>query len=79
MKAVILTGLADGSGAGVSNMTFEGWFNLAAAWLVFGVPGALFALLAVRHGRRPASSRALPAASSALGIAALAAIGLAIG
>ena len=79
VKLALLAGVGEGSGAGISNMSAEGWFNLAAVWLVFGVPGALFAVLAVRSGRRLRLRRGVPVASVALGVAALGAIGLAIG
>jgi hypothetical protein len=79
VNLALLAGVGEGSGAGISNMSAEGWFNLVAVWLVFGVPGALFAVLAVNSGRRLQLRRGVPVASVALGVAALGAIGLAIG
>ena len=52
VKTLILTGLMDPIDKGISNMSAEGWFNFGAMWLVFGVPGVLFALAARSFGRR---------------------------
>ncbi|GAA1268295.1 hypothetical protein Psi02_10260 [Planotetraspora silvatica] len=52
VKAAVLTGLVEPFGKGISNMSAEGWFNFGAAWLIWGVPGALFSAAAVSFARR---------------------------
>jgi hypothetical protein len=52
VKAAILTGLVEPFGKGISNMSADGWFNFGAAWLIWGVPGALFTAAAVSFARR---------------------------
>lgn len=52
VKALILLHLMDPIDKGISNMSAEGWFNFAAAWTIWGVPGVLFALAALSLGRR---------------------------
>jgi hypothetical protein len=55
VKTLILTGLVHPIDKGISNMTAEGWFNFAATWAIWGVPGVLFALAALSfRARRPA-------------------------
>lgn len=52
VKLAILTGIADLPSRGVGDMSGTGWFNLSMAWLIFGVPGALFVLAARSHRSR---------------------------
>lgn len=55
VKLLILLGVMDPIDKGISNMTPEGWFNFAATWAIWGVPGALFLLAALSYrSRRPA-------------------------
>ena len=79
VKLAILVGVVQPFGKGISNMSAEGWFNFGAAWLIWGVPGVLFAAAAVSFKRRYAVS-ALGAALGLLGgAAALLALGFIIG
>ena len=52
VKALILLHVMDPIDKGISNMTAEGWFNFAAAWTIWGIPGVLFALAALSYRRR---------------------------
>ena len=51
-KALILAGVVDPIDKGISNMSAEGWFNFASVWVIWGIPGILFALAAVSYRRR---------------------------
>lgn len=52
VKAAVVMGLLDLPAAGIGNTTATGWFNFAAAWSVFGLPGVLFVIAARDHHRR---------------------------
>ncbi|WP_134741045.1 hypothetical protein [Nocardioides sp. 503] len=75
VKSAVLTGLLDAPDRGLGNMSAVGWFNFAAVWLIFGIPGLLFALAARDHDRRRRVSWVWPAAGLAGGVVALFAIG----
>lgn len=79
VKLAILAGLLDLPARGIGNMSATGWFNFSAAWLVFGLPGVLFVLLAVDHQRRESVSWLWPLAGAGGGVAVLFAIGFVIG
>ncbi|MFC0623159.1 hypothetical protein [Kribbella deserti] len=78
VKAAILLDLIEPLNKGISNMSATGWFNFAAAWLVWGVPGVLFGLLASDHRRRHALSWLWAPLGGLGGMAALAVLGLVI-
>ncbi|GAB3840601.1 hypothetical protein [Kribbella italica] len=78
VKAAILLTLMEPVDKGISNMTPVGWFNFAAAWLVWGVPGCLFAILANDHRRRFQLSWLWAPVGAAGGVAGLAVLGLLI-
>lgn len=40
-KLFIMAGLIESSNKGLGNMTLTGWFNFAAVWVIFGIPGIL--------------------------------------
>ena len=79
VKSLILTGLIDPLDKGISNMSGEGWFNFGATWLVWGVPGALFALTALDYGRRVAARGRWVALGAVGGVVLLGGLGLLIG
>ncbi|MDG6104289.1 hypothetical protein Daura_11385 [Dactylosporangium aurantiacum] len=79
VKTLILTGLMDPIDKGISNMSGEGWFNFGATWLVWGVPGVLFALAARDFGRRRPVRAGWVAFGLVAGAALLAGLGAAIG
>lgn len=79
VKALLLLGVLDLPARGIGNMTATGWFNFGAAWVVFGLPGALFVLLARDVGRRDRVSWLWPVAGVGGGVAVLFAIGAVIG
>ena len=56
VKGLIATRVMAPIGKGISNMSVEGWFNFAATWVIWGVPGALFLVAALSY-RRPARAR----------------------
>ncbi|GAA0585878.1 hypothetical protein HPO96_10760 [Kribbella sandramycini] len=78
VKAAILLGLISPLDKGISNMSMTGWFNFGAAWLIWGVPGVLFTLLALDHRRTHRLSYLWAPAGALAGTAALAALGLLI-
>jgi hypothetical protein len=79
VKLLVLTRIVPSGTGGVRNMSAVGWGNFAAAAVVFGVPGALFAVL----GHRVRVRRQVPARwawiGGAGGVVALGLIGVAIG
>lgn len=79
VKAAILVGLLDLPATGIGNMSAIGWFNFAAAWMVFGIPGVLFAVLAGDHQRARSVSWWWPMAGVGGGVALLFATGAVIG
>lgn len=79
VKLVILVGLIDFPAKGVGNMTLTGWFNLSAAWLIFGLPGLLFIKAARLYQVRKALTNQWAWMGGLLGIIALVSIGLLIG
>lgn len=79
VKGAILAGLLDLPETGIGNMSPTGWFNFSAAWLIFGVPGLLFVVLARDHQRVESVSWWWPLAGVGGGVAALFAIGAVIG
>lgn len=78
-KLLVLAGLLDLPSRGIGDMTSTGWFNLAAAWLVFGVPGALFVAAARSYRHRRGVRGPWPLVGAAGGVLALLGIGLLIG
>lgn len=78
VKALILLDLMEPISKGISNMSPTGWFNFGAAWLIWGVPGAMFAVLATDHRRRHRLSWLWAPAGALGGVLALAALGLLI-
>lgn len=54
MKGLILTGVMHPIDKGISNMSAEGWFNFAATWTIWGIPGVLFLLAALSYRARTA-------------------------
>lgn len=54
VKGLILTGALHPIDKGISNMSPEGWFNFAATWAIWGVPGVLFLLAALSYRARTA-------------------------
>ena len=79
VKLIILAGLLDYPAIGVGNMTPTGWFNLAAVWFIFGLPGVWFAQAARNYQTRKGLSNTWLWLGSLLGIVALISIGLLIG
>jgi hypothetical protein len=79
VKLLILVGAMDPIHKGISNMTAEGWFNFAGVWLLWGVPGALFALAALSYQRRSGASLRWALVGCAAGVAFLFLLGLVIG
>lgn len=80
VKLAILAGVADLPSRGVGDMSGTGWFNVAMAWLIFGVPGVLFALAAHSHRNRVGGPVGpWPAIGVASGVMVLLAIGFLIG
>jgi hypothetical protein len=58
VKGLILTGVLDPIDKGISNMSAEGWFNFAATWTIWGIPGVLFLLAALSYrARTPVRAR----------------------
>ncbi|MBB2925530.1 hypothetical protein [Cellulomonas cellasea] len=79
VKVAILAGLMEPLDKGISNMTAEGWFNFGATWLVWGVPGALFAVAAVTFGRRVPHAARWAVLAIMAGLVLLGGLGLLIG
>jgi hypothetical protein len=52
IKLAILTGWYEYGEKGLGKMTPTGWFNFAAVWMIFGIPGALFAVIAHHFRKR---------------------------
>ncbi|WP_300012333.1 hypothetical protein [Pseudonocardia sp.] len=78
-KLLVLAGLLELPARGIGDMTSTGWFNLAAAWLVFGVPGALFVAAARSHRDRRGVRGSWPLIGAAVGVLALLGIGVLLG
>jgi hypothetical protein len=58
VKGLILTGAMEPINKGISNMSAEGWFNFAATWTIWGIPGILFLLAALSYrARTPVRAR----------------------
>lgn len=74
-KLLVLAGVVTLPPTGIGNLGTDGWFNLAMAWLVFGVPGLLFVLAARSWAARHDSSRVRAVAGLLLGVVALFGIG----
>lgn len=80
VKIAIALGAVAVPPVGVGNMSATGWFNLAAVWAVFGIPGGLFALSARSHANRyEVRSSWLPLAGGAAGMVGLLGLGALIG
>lgn len=79
VKLIILTGLLEYPAKGVGNMTPTGWFNLAAVWFIFGLPGILFLQAAQNYRARKGLSTRWLWLGGLLGIIVLVSIGLLIG
>lgn len=56
VKLLILTDVMAPIDKGISDMSSTGWFNFAAAWLIWGIPGALFVLIGLSYQRRSRTS-----------------------
>ncbi|GAB3865136.1 hypothetical protein GCM10029963_76740 [Micromonospora andamanensis] len=78
-QGLILTGAMAPIDKGISDMSATGWFNFAAAWAVWGVPGVLFTLAALSYGRRHPVRRRWVALGVLGGAALLAGLGILIG
>lgn len=78
VKLLVLSGLLDLPATGLGNMTPTGWFNFAAVWLVFGIPGILFVLAAISYRNRLRLTDRLWWLWSLLGIVVLFVIGMLI-
>ncbi|GIJ11916.1 hypothetical protein ACFFMR_05210 [Micromonospora andamanensis] len=79
VKGLILTGAMAPIDKGISDMSATGWFNFAAAWAVWGVPGVLFTLAALSYGRRHPVRRRWVVLGVLGGAALLAGLGILIG
>ena len=79
VKGLILGGVVDPIDKGISNMSAEGWFNFAGTWLIWGVPGVLFTLAALDHGRTVTARGRSVALGVIGGIVLLVGLGMAIG
>lgn len=79
VKLGILAGVIEPFGTGISNMSATGWFNFGAAWLIWDVPGVLFALAAVSYTRRTGARAMWGVLGAVGGIAVLAGLGLLLG
>ncbi len=78
-KLALLAGVLDLPATGIGDLGATGWFNLSMAWLIFGVPGALFVAAAVSYRNRWSVSGAWPVVGVLTGTAALFVIGWLIG
>lgn len=78
-KLLIIAGLLESSGKGLGNMTPTGWFNFAAVWVIFGIPGMLFVKAARNYKNRKSSPITWVWIGGVLGIVALLLIGVLIG
>lgn len=79
-KLLALAGVLDLPPKGVGDMSAEGWFNFAMAWIIFGIPGLLFGGAALSYGNRNGiRSRPIAALFVVGGVLALLGIGLVIG
>ncbi|WP_057938084.1 hypothetical protein [Algoriphagus resistens] len=78
VKLLVLVGLWESTGKGISNMQAEGWFNHGAAWLIFGIPGILFVRIGLQYSHSFRISRFYLFAGSVLGILLLLLIGVLI-
>ncbi|CAN5264389.1 hypothetical protein BH09BAC4_BH09BAC4_03850 [soil metagenome] len=78
VKLIILAGFIDFPAKGVGNLTLTGWFNLTAAWVIFGLPGVLFIQAARNYQARKALSNRWIWLGGLLGLVALGSIGLLI-
>lgn len=79
VKLLILAGVPIALDKGISNMSTTGWFNFAAAWVVFGIPAVLFALASVSYQRRSGTPSRFAWLGVLGGSAALILIGVLIG
>lgn len=79
VKLLLLLGAFDLPATGIGNMSLTGWFNVAMAWLIFGVPGALFLVAAKSWVNRRGGSWRWAGAGMLLGAILLFGIGFVIG
>ncbi len=79
VKFLVLVGLWESTGKGISNMKAEGWFNHGAAWLIFGIPGILFLSIGLQYSNCFHVSRAYLIAGSVVGVLLLLVLGVLIG
>src|SRR3954449_4020601 len=79
VKTLILSGVMDPIGKGISNMTAQGWFNFSATWAVWGVPGVLFLLAALSYRARTPVRARWVVLGVAGGVALLGGLGVLIG
>ncbi|GAB3326057.1 hypothetical protein GCM10027299_24960 [Larkinella ripae] len=79
VKLLILVGLVSHSTQGLGNMSATGWFNLAAVWVIFGLPGLLFAKAAQNYQKRKAAPTTWMWIGGLSGISGLFLIGFLIG
>lgn len=79
VKLLVVAGLVPSGPGGVRNMSAVGWFNFAAAALVFGLPGTMFGLLGHRVRIHRDVRGRWAWAGAAGGVVALGLIGVAVG
>lgn len=80
VKLLILADVVEPPARGIGAMTVTGWLNLGAAWLIFGVPGALFLVAAASYRNRRGYHGVLwPVLGLVGGVASIGVLGLAIG
>ncbi len=79
VKLLVLFGIWEATGKGISNMGAEGWFNHGAAWLIFGIPGILFFVIAKNYWQDFRVRRVYTISGSIMGILLLLLIGAIIG
>jgi MFS family permease len=79
IKLAILSGLYEYGEKGLGNMSLTGWFNFTAVWIIFGVPGTLFAYIAYHFSKRYCLSTTWAWIGGLLGVVVLGIIGFIIG
>ncbi|MCO1659039.1 hypothetical protein [Pseudonocardia humida] len=79
VKLALVAGVVDLPATGIGDLGATGWFNLSAAWVIFGLPGALFVAAAVSYRNRRSVSGPWPVVGMLTGTALLFALGWLIG
>ena len=79
VKLLVVVGVVPSGSGGVRNMSPGGWFNFAAAALVFGVPGTMFGLLGHRVQKHRGVRTRWAWAGAGGGIVALGLLGAVVG